>query len=106
MALLFIQLTDLRGHPVAIRLDDVDRVNHPVPHEYPGSPGAVIRFKNGTAQAVMEDVMSVMHSLNSAHIDTTTTWGPLTKTGGNHGGPRNVWQGDVTHGGQPSEPTK
>jgi len=73
---MFVKLTDLKGHPIFIRADNIERVRWPVAGEYPPEAGAVLMMVGGSAQAVKELPEAV----------TRVIAGPL-KYGGNPGGP-------------------
>ncbi len=54
---MFVKMTDLKGRPIYLRAELVERVREPVEGEYTSAdsiPGAVIMFTGGGIQAVQE----------------------------------------------------
>ena len=67
---MFATLTDLKGTPIHIRVDRVERVRQPRLNEYEGLCGAVLMFIGGSMQAVQELPGEAMRKMGVVSIKT------------------------------------
>jgi hypothetical protein len=61
---MFLKVHDLEGHLILVNTDNVTAVIQPPKGLYPDTAKSVVEFRNGTAQAVAEDVHTLHDMLN------------------------------------------
>ena len=66
--MMFALLTDPRGFPVYVAVDDIRSVNIPATGETTTNAGSVLHFKSGGMQAVVENPAQVRDAIAKAGL--------------------------------------